>query len=261
MHRPPAYCPPWRRGRRLPFLLALFFFALLLVAVFLLVLRLARGRLGLRTTRLRLWRRLRLRRRWRWLRRGYRRTRFGLLFPAGGLGSRTLRRLRCGRRRRSSLWRAGPWLGRALRWRRWRGDGLSTWFSLTTLFWHFALLRCPCGRYRWRGLRRGDLGLRRSLWRCRRRRCYGLSALFTLATLLALSALLRWLRSWRRRSDLRCRAGSRHRALWRWWGRDGLSALFTLATLLALSAFLRGLPSGCRRSDLRWSGRSGALRR
>ena len=95
-----------------------------------------------------------------------------------------------------------------------RRSNRRTWFGLLCgtdgLGFHplRRLLCVRCGRsdLRWWG----HLGLRRALWRCRRRRD-GLSALFPLATLLGLSALLRRLCSGCRRSDLRWSGRSRRR--------------------------------------------------
>lgn len=81
------------RGNGLPFLLAVLVFALLLVAVLFLVIRLARGRLVLLTARLRLWRRAGLR--WLWFWRSNRWPGSGLFCVSGGFGFRLSRRLRC----------------------------------------------------------------------------------------------------------------------------------------------------------------------
>ena len=175
VHQPFASCQP-ASADGLPFLLAAFLFALLLVVVFLLVLRLARGRLGFLSARLRLWRRLGLRRWWR----SYRRAWFG--FPWGNGGRSSLRwwwRSHCGRRRPLRRWlrprrwgsnvrRDGLRLGRTLRWR--RRDGLSALFTPATLLDLPALIRRLRRWCRWSDLRRRSRNRRRALrWRRRRR--------------------------------------------------------------------------------------------
>ena len=247
--------PAPRRGVQLPFLPAFFVLALLVVGVFLRVTGLASGRPGLLTTWRRSGRRLGLR--GRWFRRGSGRSRFGLPSGRGGLGSRPLRRLRCGGCGRRDLCWSCPRGLCALRRRGRRCNGLSARFRRAPRLGPAAWLRRLRRRCWRRHLRRGTLGLRcasRRFGGRRGRRCNGLSARFRRAPRLGPAAWLRRLRSrcWRRhlrRGTLGLRCASR-----RFGGRRGRRRYRSFA-LFGLSTLLGRLRSRCGRSDSSRSGR------
>ena len=217
VHRPISPCAPRNAEAGLALLRTVLCVGFLLVTVFLLVTRFARGRCGPLLSRTLSRRRLGLRR----------------------LSRRTsLRRLRRRRRWRSDLrWWRHPWLCGAL----WRGRCCGLWalasvaglLALCTLVW----------RLRGWSLR-SNLRSRGHFGRCsgqrRWRHCYGLSALAPLAGLLGFCALLRRSRRWCGWSNL----WSRRRlglgvTLRRWQRCDRLCWLTPLARLFGLSSLLR----------------------
>lgn len=162
----PCYCPILATNG-LVFLLAVFIVALLLVAIliFFLVILLFRARLGFAISRCRLWYRLRRGRHHDW------RTGHYLIYSRYGIRSCALALLtsvalfrRCGLFRRpcSRRWRCDlprNWRCYALRWGRWRRNGLPALLVvISTLLGSFTLLRRLCSRWRnelwlsdWRG--------------------------------------------------------------------------------------------------------------